>query len=46
MSQPFSLEREILIHAGRETVFRFFTDSERFARWWGPGSRIEPRVAG
>jgi uncharacterized protein YndB with AHSA1/START domain len=27
-------------------VFRFFTDSNRFAAWWGAGSRIEPRKGG
>jgi len=39
----FSLERTITIRAQRSTVFRFFTDSERFARWWGKGSEIDPR---
>lgn len=42
----FRLERSILIRAQRATVYSFFTDSERFARWWGPGSRIEPREGG
>jgi uncharacterized protein YndB with AHSA1/START domain len=27
-------------------VFRYFTDSERFARWWGAGSSIEPSPGG
>jgi uncharacterized protein YndB with AHSA1/START domain len=40
------LERAILIRARRETVFRFFTDSARFAAWWGEGSRIDPRPGG
>lgn len=43
---PESLERCITIRATRETVFAYFTDSERFARWWGAGSRIEPRAGG
>ena len=43
---PFSLDREIGIRATRATVFRYFTDTERFAAWWGAGSRIEPRVGG
>ncbi|HEV8268908.1 MAG TPA: SRPBCC domain-containing protein [Thermoanaerobaculia bacterium] len=43
---PFSLERSILIHARKETVFSYFTDSARFATWWGAGSEIEPRVGG
>jgi uncharacterized protein YndB with AHSA1/START domain len=40
------LERRITIAAQPETVFRFFTDPERFARWWGEGSRIDPRKGG
>lgn len=40
------LERRITIRARRQTVFAYFTDSERFARWWGEGSRIDPRVGG
>jgi uncharacterized protein YndB with AHSA1/START domain len=35
------LERAVLIRARRETVFRYFTDSERFAAWWGAGSTID-----
>ncbi len=42
----FSLEREIVIRAPRAIVFRFFTDSARFASWMGPGSTIEGRVGG
>jgi uncharacterized protein YndB with AHSA1/START domain len=40
------VERTVTIAARRETVFRYFTDSERFAAWWGAGSRIEPRAGG
>lgn len=40
------LERSVLICATRATVFAFFTDSRRFAEWWGPGSRIEARPGG
>src|SRR5688572_15998440 len=46
MNLAFSLERTITIRAERATVFRFFTDSERFARWWGQGSEIDPREGG
>ena len=46
MSLEHSLERTVLIAAERSTVFRFFTDSARFAAWWGTGSRIEPRPGG
>jgi uncharacterized protein YndB with AHSA1/START domain len=38
--------RSVVICAPREAVYRFFTDSERFARWWGAGSRIDPRAGG
>ena len=40
------LTRTLVIAAQRATVFRFFTDSERFARWWGPGSTIDCRQGG
>ena len=43
---PFSLERTVVIRARRETVFSFFTDSSRFAQWWGPGSEIDARPGG
>lgn len=48
MTDPlgFSLERTVLIRAPREAVFRYFTDSERFASWWGPGSAIDCRPDG
>jgi len=42
----FVLDRTVTIVARRETVFRYFTDSGRFAAWWGEGSRIEPRPGG
>ena len=38
---PYHLERRVVICASPETVFRFFTDSARWARWWGAGSTIE-----
>ena len=41
-----TLERTVLIRAKRETVFRYFTDSERFAAWWGAGSTIDARPGG
>jgi uncharacterized protein YndB with AHSA1/START domain len=40
------VERTVNVVARRETVFRYFTDSERFAAWWGQGSSIEPRPGG
>ncbi|HEY6552884.1 MAG TPA: SRPBCC family protein, partial [Vicinamibacteria bacterium] len=41
-----ALERSILICATRRTVFSYFTDSRRFADWWGEGSHIEARPGG
>jgi uncharacterized protein YndB with AHSA1/START domain len=43
---PHSLERTVLIQAPPETVFRFFQDSARWAKWWGPGSTIDAQVGG
>lgn len=39
-------ERSVTIHATPKTVFSHFTESERFAAWWGEGSSIEPRPGG
>jgi len=44
--EPNEVLRRIVICARRETVFRYFTDPERFAAWWGAGSSIEPRPGG
>jgi uncharacterized protein YndB with AHSA1/START domain len=46
MNLPFSLDREVVICATRATVFRYFTEPERWARWWGAGSRIDARPGG
>jgi len=43
---PHHLDRRITIRAPRATVFRYFTDSARWAQWWGAGSTIEPRAGG
>src|SRR5690242_16655247 len=43
---PHNLERSVEILASPETVFRFFTDNARWAKWWGAGSTIEPRPQG
>jgi uncharacterized protein YndB with AHSA1/START domain len=42
----YVVERTVTIAARPKTVFRFFTDSGRFAAWWGEGSRIDPRPGG
>jgi len=48
MSQPlpFRLDREIVVAAPRDVVFRYFTDNERWARWWGVGSTIDATPGG
>ena len=46
MRLPHSLDRTVTIQASPETVFRFFTDSARWAAWWGPGSSIDARPGG
>ncbi len=43
---PYRLDRSVVIRATRETVFRYFTDSVRWASWWGAGSTIEPVTGG
>jgi uncharacterized protein YndB with AHSA1/START domain len=45
-SLPYSVDRSILIEADRETVFGFFTDSARWATWWGAGSTVDSRPGG
>jgi uncharacterized protein YndB with AHSA1/START domain len=40
------LDRLITIEALPETVFGFFTDSRKWAAWWGAGSTIDPRPGG
>jgi len=43
---PHKLNRTVVIRATPQTVFRFFTDSARWASWWGPGSTIDPQPGG
>ena len=40
------LDRIVVIEARPATVFSFFMDSERWARWWGAGSTIDARPGG
>jgi uncharacterized protein YndB with AHSA1/START domain len=46
MNLPYSLDRTVTIHAQPATVFSFFTDSDRWASWWGAGSTIDAQVGG
>lgn len=43
---PYSLERIVVIRAKPEIVFRFFTDSSRWASWWGAQSTIDAKPGG
>jgi len=43
---PHRLDRIVTIGATPETVFRFFTDSRRWAVWWGAGSTIDATPGG
>jgi len=40
------LDRTIVIGAPPAAVFRYFTDSTRWAAWWGAGSTIDARPGG
>jgi uncharacterized protein YndB with AHSA1/START domain len=43
---PYELERSVRISASPEIVFGYFSDSSRWAAWWGAGSTIDPRPGG
>lgn len=43
---PHALDRTVVIGAPPDTVFNFFTDTPRWAAWWGAGSTIDPRPGG
>ncbi|HXW06012.1 MAG TPA: SRPBCC domain-containing protein [Vicinamibacterales bacterium] len=40
------LDRSVVIRATPAVVFRYFTDTVRWASWWGAGSTIDPRPGG
>ena len=40
------LDRTLVIGAPPALVFRYFTDSSRWAAWWGAGSTIDARPGG
>ena len=40
------IEREVMIHAHPATIFRYFSDPERFGAWFGAGSSMETRPGG
>jgi uncharacterized protein YndB with AHSA1/START domain len=41
-----TMDRAVTIRAPRDLVFRYFTDSARWAQWWGAGSEIDARAGG
>jgi uncharacterized protein YndB with AHSA1/START domain len=45
-SLEHNLTRTVSIRAPRQTVFNYFTDSARWADWWGAGSTIDPQPGG
>ena len=45
-SLPYRLDRTVAIQATPETVFGFFTESARWAKWWGAGSTIDAQPGG
>lgn len=45
-SLPHLLNRSLVIRAPRATVFAYFTDSARWASWWGTGSTIDANPGG
>jgi uncharacterized protein YndB with AHSA1/START domain len=46
MNLAHRLDRTVVIQATPQTVFTFFTQNDRWAAWWGPGSTIEPTSGG
>lgn len=42
----YKLDRSVVIQAAPTIVFRYFTDSQRWANWWGAGSTIEAHPGG
>ena len=40
------IDRDLLIKAAPAIVFSFFTETPRWAAWWGAGSEIDPRPGG
>lgn len=41
-----TLRREIFIEAAQATVFSFFTDPDKMARWMGTSHRLDPKPGG
>ena len=46
MNDIAEVVRRVEIAAPRDIVFRYITDTPRFAAWWGEGSTVDPRPGG
>lgn len=46
MTLPHSMTRNVLVRAKRDSVWKFFVDSARWAAWLGEGSKIDARPGG
>ena len=46
IASTLRLDRTVVIHARPATVFDFFSNSQDWANWWGPGSTIDARPGG
>jgi uncharacterized protein YndB with AHSA1/START domain len=40
------LDRTVVINATPDVVFRYFTDTPRWASWWGAGSTVDSKPGG
>jgi uncharacterized protein YndB with AHSA1/START domain len=40
------LDRRVVLNVPRELVFRYLTETDRWARWWGEGSTIDAKPGG
>lgn len=45
-AKSYALDRTVVIAAAPESVFRFFTDSARWSKWWGAGSTVDAKRGG
>src|SRR6266536_345231 len=46
MQLPHQLDRTVVIEAAPDVVFSFFTETPKWASWWGAGSTIDPWPGG
>ena len=46
MSQDEAVERQVRVAASPETVFSYFTDSQKMVEWKGFNATLDPDLAG